>query len=136
RHRSGTHTLRSRYEFAGWPYTSTPFHGSCTVKRFADDRLSRPRSSTLVPCPTATMSFPKVRFSFFSVARVTEMIRSDQGPNAGAHLLPEADATQERTLEAVRCSAWLGPYAADAAVQRAGTAADTLSHPASCLSSA
>src|SRR5437588_4753693 len=30
-------------------------------------------------------------------------------PNAGAHLLPEAGATQERRLEAVRCSAWLGP---------------------------
>jgi hypothetical protein len=29
-------------------------------------------------------------------------------PNAGAHLLPEADATQERTLEAVRCSALFG----------------------------
>jgi len=29
-------------------------------------------------------------------------------PNAGAHLLPEAGATQERTLEAVRCSALLG----------------------------
>jgi hypothetical protein len=29
-------------------------------------------------------------------------------PNAGAHLLPEAGATQERTLEAVRCSAWFG----------------------------
>ena len=28
--------------------------------------------------------------------------------NADAHLLPEAGATQERTLEAVRCSAWLG----------------------------
>jgi hypothetical protein len=28
-------------------------------------------------------------------------------PNAGAHLLPEAGATQERTLEAVRCSALL-----------------------------
>jgi hypothetical protein len=26
-------------------------------------------------------------------------------PNAQAHLLPEAGATQERTLEAVRCSA-------------------------------
>jgi hypothetical protein len=26
-------------------------------------------------------------------------------PNASAHLLPEAGATQERTLEAVRCSA-------------------------------
>jgi hypothetical protein len=30
------------------------------------------------------------------------------GPNAGAHLLPEAGATQERTLEAVRCSALFG----------------------------
>jgi hypothetical protein len=29
-------------------------------------------------------------------------------PNAGAHLLPEAGATQERTLEAVRCSALFG----------------------------
>jgi hypothetical protein len=29
-------------------------------------------------------------------------------PNAGAHLLPEAGATQERTLEAVRCSPMLG----------------------------
>jgi hypothetical protein len=28
--------------------------------------------------------------------------------NARRHLLPEAGATQERTLEAVRCSAWLG----------------------------
>jgi hypothetical protein len=30
-------------------------------------------------------------------------------PNARAHLLPEAGATQERTLEAVRCSPMLGP---------------------------
>src|SRR5438876_12109695 len=29
-------------------------------------------------------------------------------PNAGAHLLPEAGATQEHRLEAVRCSAWFG----------------------------
>ena len=29
-------------------------------------------------------------------------------PNASAHLLPEAGATQERRLEAVRCSALLG----------------------------
>src|SRR5215467_4974462 len=29
-------------------------------------------------------------------------------PNAGAHLLPEAAATQERRLEAVRCSALFG----------------------------
>ena len=29
-------------------------------------------------------------------------------PNAGAHLLPKAGATQERTLEAVRCSALFG----------------------------
>jgi hypothetical protein len=28
--------------------------------------------------------------------------------NAGAHLRPEADARYERTLEAVRCSAWFG----------------------------
>jgi hypothetical protein len=31
-----------------------------------------------------------------------------QNTNAKAHLLPEAGATQERTLEAVRCSAWFG----------------------------
>jgi hypothetical protein len=30
-----------------------------------------------------------------------------QNTNAQAHLLPEAEATQERTREAVRCSAWL-----------------------------
>jgi hypothetical protein len=37
-------------------------------------------------------------------------IRSFVGcsPNAGAHLLPEAGATPERTLEAVRCSALFG----------------------------
>src|SRR5215510_10356465 len=29
-------------------------------------------------------------------------------PNASAHLLPEAGATQERRLEAVRCSALFG----------------------------
>src|SRR5262249_24966653 len=29
-------------------------------------------------------------------------------PNAGAHLLLEAGATEERTLESVRCSAWFG----------------------------
>jgi hypothetical protein len=33
---------------------------------------------------------------------------SDLAPNAQAHLLPEAGATQERTLEAVRCSALFG----------------------------
>ncbi len=33
-------------------------------------------------------------------------------PNASAHLLPKAGATQERTLEAVRCSAWLDLFAA------------------------
>jgi hypothetical protein len=32
-------------------------------------------------------------------------VRSVWMPNASAHLLPEAGATQERTLEAVRCSA-------------------------------
>ena len=32
----------------------------------------------------------------------------EEPANAGAHLLPEAGATQERTLEAVRCSALLG----------------------------
>src|SRR5262249_30070319 len=31
-------------------------------------------------------------------------------PNAGAHLLPKAAARDERRLEAVRCSAWLGSY--------------------------
>jgi hypothetical protein len=31
-------------------------------------------------------------------------------PNAGPEPLPEAGATQERTLEAVRCSALLGSY--------------------------
>jgi hypothetical protein len=30
-------------------------------------------------------------------------------PNAQAHLLPKAGATQERTLAAVRCSAMFGP---------------------------
>jgi len=30
---------------------------------------------------------------------------------AEAHLLPEAGATQERTLEAVRCKPWFGPDA-------------------------
>ena len=29
-------------------------------------------------------------------------------PKAGTHLLLEAGATQERTLEAVRCSGWFG----------------------------
>jgi hypothetical protein len=37
-------------------------------------------------------------------ARVLRLL----GPNAQAHLLPEAGATQERTLEAVRCSALFG----------------------------
>src|SRR5215475_5244263 len=36
-------------------------------------------------------------------------------PNAGAHLLPEAGATQERTLEAVRCSALFGADSAPGA---------------------
>ena len=36
----------------------------------------------------------------FRLSRIRE-------PNAGAHLLPEAGGS-ERTLEAVRCSAWLG----------------------------
>jgi hypothetical protein len=33
---------------------------------------------------------------------------TQQGANASAHLPLEADATEERTLEAIRCSAWLG----------------------------
>src|SRR2546429_8981923 len=33
-------------------------------------------------------------------------------PNAQTHLLPEAAARHERRLEAVRCSALLGPYTA------------------------
>jgi hypothetical protein len=40
-------------------------------------------------------------FPYFTVEETVLM------PNAGAHLLPEAGATQERTLEAVRCSALL-----------------------------
>jgi hypothetical protein len=40
-----------------------------------------------------------VEFGFFSFGLA---------PNAQAHLLPEADARHERTLEAVRCSAVLG----------------------------
>ena len=35
------------------------------------------------------------------------VVESQRTPNAGAHLLPEAGARHERTLEAVRCSAWL-----------------------------
>jgi len=34
-------------------------------------------------------------------------------PNASAHLLPEAGARNERTLEAVRCSAWFGAVSSD-----------------------
>jgi hypothetical protein len=41
-------------------------------------------------------------------------------PNAGPQLLPEAGA--QRTLEAVGCRPMLGSSAADAAVQREGTA--------------
>jgi len=41
------------------------------------------------------------------------MMRSLVGcsPNARRHLLPEAGATQERTLEAVRCKPLFGPDA-------------------------
>jgi hypothetical protein len=49
-------------------------------------------------------------------------------PNAGAHLLPAAGATQERTLEAVRCSALLAPDLPD--TQRALT---LLNNPLQCL---
>ena len=35
------------------------------------------------------------------------MCPSKERPNAGAHLLPEAEARHERRLEAVRCSARL-----------------------------
>src|SRR5437879_8426592 len=38
----------------------------------------------------------------------TLISRTGAAPNASAHLLPEAGATQERTLEAVRCSALFG----------------------------
>ena len=43
-------------------------------------------------------------------------------PNAGAHLLPEAGARHERTLEAVRCSALFG--AGSATAYRPGTPPD------------
>jgi hypothetical protein len=48
--------------------------------------------------------------------------------SARAHLLPEAGATQERTLEAVRCSALLAPDLPD--TKRALT---LLNHPLECL---
>jgi hypothetical protein len=51
------------------------------------------------PCPTGT----------FTPQETPSFSRRD---NAGAHLLPEAGARYERTLEAVRCSAWLGLVAA------------------------
>jgi hypothetical protein len=35
-----------------------------------------------------------------------------QLPNAGHELLPEAGATEERTLEAVGCTPWFGPDSA------------------------
>jgi hypothetical protein len=44
-------------------------------------------------------------------------------PNASLHLLPEAGATQERTLEAVRCKALFG---ADSASRIAGVSSPTL----------
>jgi hypothetical protein len=51
-------------------------------------------------------------------------------PNAGAHLLPEAGA--ERTLEAVRCSAWFGGLRRSAGVPPQGIARLTeFSPPAS-----
>src|SRR5262249_53673368 len=42
------------------------------------------------------------------VHRTFPLLYDSERPNAGAHLLPEAGARHERTLEAVRCSAWLG----------------------------
>ena len=45
----------------------------------------------------------------FLLKAAMSMTPTELAPNAGAHLLPEAGATQERTLEAVRCSALLGP---------------------------
>ena len=38
----------------------------------------------------------------------SQRILEEGRPNAGPELLPEAGATQERTLEAVRCSALFG----------------------------
>jgi hypothetical protein len=58
------------------------------------------------PCPDGPMSMPLIRW-----------VSLDPGaaglctPNAKTHLPPEAGATQERTLEAVRCSAWLDAQA-------------------------
>jgi hypothetical protein len=55
-----------------------------------------------------------MRSSCFTNGYLEAMLSLSSSPlihraNAGAHLLPEAGATQERTLEAVRCSALFGP---------------------------
>src|SRR5713101_2075660 len=59
---------------------------------------------------TSVRTTPKVsvRSSDCIVLLLPESSLPIETPNAGAHLLPKAGATQEHRLEAVRCSAWLG----------------------------
>src|SRR5512145_268406 len=70
------------------------------------------------PILPATQAYVKQRFPLTGVDE-----RSTEWPNAGAHLLPKADATQERTLEAVRCSALFGQARVTLLVLPTGTPA-------------
>jgi hypothetical protein len=58
-------------------------------------------------------------------------------PNAGPQALPEAEARHERTLEAVRCSAWFGAgLDADDGAASCLPRAHLSPHAAMCISSA
>jgi hypothetical protein len=92
------------------PHATTPHPVSCPTD---DPHLHTPtgsRGATSGPLGTSggishgSTCHPLAWANTAASVRAARSVRA----NAGAHLLPEAGATQARRLEAVRCSAWFG----------------------------
>src|SRR5206468_12396193 len=82
--------------------TSSPM----AMPSLSNTSLGRSKAADL---PTAVIRSRDIMLplSGLIVREPCEKARYFWKPNAGAHLLPEAEARHERRLEAVRCSAWL-----------------------------
>src|SRR5262249_39570428 len=95
------------------PASKTNFCSPASTKVLGPNRFMTgggqpvPRRVTLISCPCAMAGTTVTTKSTTLIIRrktvATTSLLLPSKPNAGAHLLPEAAARHERTLEAVRC---------------------------------
>src|SRR5262249_47829412 len=90
-------------------WSRTSFVEVITQSSFVGSGGSLQQAAFAAPYPSWPSPLRRSRPTAAVRALLQERIQDVFGPpNAGAHLLPEAGARHERTLEAVRCSAWFG----------------------------